>query len=103
MQSLADFSLVQQEVEAASADSQAVCSTASPPNCYSPGPVKGQDPLRAALPRTPHSCVKLPESQQDTSPSTFHPFSCAQPKTEQNEKAGKKHGNVENRALVLQE
>ncbi|XP_035010629.1 Fanconi anemia group J protein isoform X2 [Hippoglossus stenolepis] len=87
MQSLAEFSQVQQKVEAASADSQAVCSTAPPPNCYSPGPVKGQEPLRAALPRTPHSCVKLPESQQDTSPSTFHPFSCAQPKTEQNEKA----------------
>ncbi|XP_069390680.1 Fanconi anemia group J protein isoform X2 [Paralichthys olivaceus] len=83
MQSLVEFSQVQQKVEAAPADSQTVCSTASPPNCCSPATVEGQEPLRAALPQTPHSCVKLPES----SPATFRPFSCEKLKTEQNEKA----------------
>uniref|UniRef100_A0A8C2Z9W6 DNA 5'-3' helicase n=1 Tax=Cyclopterus lumpus TaxID=8103 RepID=A0A8C2Z9W6_CYCLU len=68
MESLMAFSQRQQKVGAAPADSQALSSTVSSPN-GGPGLPNASDP------QTPHSCVKPPESQQDTSPSAFHFFS----------------------------
>ncbi|XP_034385023.1 Fanconi anemia group J protein isoform X2 [Cyclopterus lumpus] len=80
MESLMAFSQRQQKVGAAPADSQALSSTVSSPN-GGPGLPNASDP------QTPHSCVKPPESQQDTSPSAFHFFSRTQLKAEQREKA----------------
>lgn len=88
MQSLVAFSQVQQTVEAAPADSQTSCSTASPPTAHSPATVEEQGLLTDAQPQTPRSFAKLPEPQQCARPLTFQPLPCTQLKTEQNEKAG---------------
>ncbi|XP_040903306.1 Fanconi anemia group J protein isoform X2 [Toxotes jaculatrix] len=82
MQSLVAFSQVQQKMEVAPADNQTPCSTASSPNSHLPVTAEGRLLPKALQPQT---CVKLPDPQQDTSPSTF--LSGAQLKTEQNEKA----------------
>ncbi|KAF0030339.1 hypothetical protein F2P81_017070 [Scophthalmus maximus] len=87
MQSLVAFSQVQQTVEAAPADSQTSCSTASPPTAHSPATVEEQGLLTDAQPQTPRSFAKLPEPQQCARPLTFQPLPCTQLKTEQNEKA----------------
>ncbi|XP_037631188.1 Fanconi anemia group J protein isoform X2 [Sebastes umbrosus] len=81
MQSLAAFSQVQQKVEVAPVDSQTLNSTVSSPNSHLSVTVEGQ-----GLPQTPRSGVKLPESQQDTSPSTTYSFSRTQLKAVQSEK-----------------
>lgn len=81
MQSLVAFSQVQQKVWACPADSQALSSTISSPN-------RKQGLPNASDPQTPHSCVKPPESQQDSSPSAIHFFSSTQLKAEQRGKAG---------------
>lgn len=88
MQSLVAFSQLQQKVEAAPADSQTLSSTASSPNSHLPVTGEGQGLSKASDPQTPRSCVKPPESHQDTSPSAFPFFSHTQLKAEQNEKAG---------------
>ncbi|XP_056296575.1 Fanconi anemia group J protein isoform X3 [Pseudoliparis swirei] len=80
MQSLVAFSQVQQKVWACPADSQALSSTISSPN-------RKQGLPNASDPQTPHSCVKPPESQQDSSPSAIHFFSSTQLKAEQRGKA----------------
>ncbi|XP_031728340.1 Fanconi anemia group J protein [Anarrhichthys ocellatus] len=81
MQSLAAFSQVQQKVEALS-------SSVSSPNSHLSVTVEGQGLPNAPDPQTPRPCVKPPEPQQDTSPSTIHFFSRTQLKVEQKEKAG---------------
>uniref|UniRef100_A0A8D3AW37 DNA 5'-3' helicase n=1 Tax=Scophthalmus maximus TaxID=52904 RepID=A0A8D3AW37_SCOMX len=57
MQSLVAFSQVQQTVEAAPADSQTSCSTASPPTAHSPATVEEQGLLTDAQPQTPPPIV----------------------------------------------
>ncbi|XP_054456847.1 Fanconi anemia group J protein [Anoplopoma fimbria] len=81
IQSLVAFSQVQQKVEGPPADSQALSSVVSSSNSHLSVCVQG-------LPNaTPRPCVKPPEPQQDTSPSTTHFFSLTQLKAEQSEKA----------------
>ncbi|XP_070762033.1 Fanconi anemia group J protein [Enoplosus armatus] len=87
MQSLVAFSQVQQKVEAAPANSQTLSSTVLSTNSQSPVTVEGQGLPKASEPQSPHSCVKLPEPEQATSPSTFSLFSHTQLKTGQKEKA----------------
>ncbi|XP_068568453.1 Fanconi anemia group J protein isoform X2 [Cebidichthys violaceus] len=87
MQSLAAFSQMQQKVEGPPADSQALSSIVSSPNSHLSGNVEGQGLPNAPDPQTPRSCVKPPEPQQDTSPSSIHFFSHTQFKAEQKEKA----------------
>lgn len=88
MQSLVAFSQVQQKAEAAPADSQIPSSTVSSPNCHLPVTVEGQGLPKAPEPQTPSSCVKPPEPQQNSSPSSLHSFPRTQLKAEQNEAAG---------------
>ncbi|XP_032364148.1 Fanconi anemia group J protein isoform X2 [Etheostoma spectabile] len=87
MQSLVAFSQVQQKVEGAPADSQTLSSAVSSPNSYLPVTLEGQGLPNATEPQTPRSDVKLPEPQQNTSPSTIHLLSHTQMKAKQNEKA----------------
>ncbi|XP_028429071.1 Fanconi anemia group J protein isoform X2 [Perca flavescens] len=87
MQSLVAFSQVQQKVEGAPADSQTLSSAVSSPNSHLSVTLEGQGLPNATEPQTPRSYVKLPEPQQDTSPSTIKFFSCTQLKADQNEKA----------------
>ncbi|XP_041796744.1 Fanconi anemia group J protein isoform X2 [Chelmon rostratus] len=87
MQSLVAFSQVQQKAEAAPADSQIPSSTVSSPNCHLPVTVEGQGLPKAPEPQTPSSCVKPPEPQQNSSPSSLHSFPRTQLKAEQNEAA----------------
>ncbi|KAI3354667.1 hypothetical protein L3Q82_019165, partial [Scortum barcoo] len=86
MRSLVAFSQVQQKVEAAPADSQALSSTVSSLNSQLPVTVDGESLPKASEPQTPRPCVKPLEPQQDTSPSSSSFLSHAQLKTEQNEK-----------------
>ncbi|KAM9359039.1 Fanconi anemia group J protein [Symphorus nematophorus] len=89
MQSLVEFSQVQQKVEAAPADSHTRSSAvSSPPNGHLPVTLEGQSLPKASEPQTPCSpCVEPPEPQQDTSPSMSSFLSRTQLKAEQNEKA----------------
>ncbi|XP_038549559.1 Fanconi anemia group J protein [Micropterus salmoides] len=74
MKSLVAFCQVQQKVEAAPLSSVIT---------HLPETVEREDLPKASEPWTPGSCVKPPEAQQDTSPSTFSAFSHKQLKAEQ--------------------
>ncbi|XP_030599345.1 Fanconi anemia group J protein isoform X2 [Archocentrus centrarchus] len=87
MQSLVAFSQVQQQMDEAPADRQAIGSTVSSPSSNVAATVEGHSLPKASEPEILTSCVRLPESQQDTSPSTELAFCHTQPKAEQNEKA----------------
>lgn len=86
MQSLVVFSKEQQKVEESPADSQTSSVTLFSPNGNTPVLIEGQGLPKASETITPESSVKTPE--RNGSPSTFHFFSNAKLKTEENEKEG---------------
>ncbi|XP_069578846.1 Fanconi anemia group J protein isoform X1 [Brachyistius frenatus] len=88
MESLVEFSQVQQKVEV-----KAEVKTAPPPDSQTLGTTvpspshQGRSPAEASQFQRSSSCVKSPEAQQNTSPSSFHFFTRTQLRVEQNEKA----------------
>uniref|UniRef100_I3JWB2 DNA 5'-3' helicase n=1 Tax=Oreochromis niloticus TaxID=8128 RepID=I3JWB2_ORENI len=97
MQSLVAFSQVQKKMDGAPADRQAISSTISSPSSHLAATAEGHSPPEASEPQIPISCVRLPEPQQDSSPSADLIFSHTQLKAEQKEKAGEIDGSVERR------
>lgn len=75
-------------MEDAPADSQTSSLTVFSPNGNTPVLIEGQGLPKASETITPDPSVKTP--QRNGSPSTFHFFSNAKLKTEENEKEGEK-------------
>lgn len=104
MQSLVAFSQVQKKMDGAPADRQAISSTISSPSSHLAATAEGHSPPEASEPQIPISCVRLPEPQQDSSPSADLIFSHTQLKAEQKEKADqlKKQQSPQEEPLPLQ-